>query len=94
MKEPSSASRHVDTPEFILNAAQTLIGWTLQRYSTTYSPASGVQVELHFASRGGTIIPRSAFRSNLEWEVLDMRAITRPDAATVWIRLRRRIETP
>lgn len=83
--------RHVDTPDFILNAARTLSGWTLQRYSTTYSPAEGVRVELYFASRGGTIIPRSAFRSNIEWEVMDMRAITRPNEATVWIGLRRRL---
>ncbi len=90
MNDPSSASRHVDTPEFILTAARTLVGWALQRYVTTYSPASGVQVELHFASRGGTLIPRSAFHSNAEWEVIDMRAITRSNAATVWLRLRRR----
>ena len=90
MNDPSSASRHVDTPEFILTAARTLVGWALQRYDTTYSPASGVQVELHFASRGGTLIPRSAFRSNAEWEVIDMRAITRSNEATVWISLGRR----
>ena len=91
MNDPSSASRHVDTPEFVLAAAYTLIGWALQHYNTTYSPASGVQVELHFANRGGALIPRSAFRSNAEWEVVDMRAITRANAATVWIRLRRRL---
>ena len=90
MNDPSSASRHVDTPEFILIAAHTLIGWTLQHYKTTYSPASGVQVEFQFANRGGTFIPRSAFRSNAEWEVVSMRAITRASAATVWITLRRR----
>ena len=91
MSDPSGASRHVDTPEFILAAAHTLMGWSLQHYKTTYSPASGVQVELRFANRGGALIPRSAFRSNVEWEVVDMRAITRANAATVWIRLRRRL---
>jgi hypothetical protein len=86
MSNRSTASRHVDTPEFILTAARTLIGWALQHYTTTYSPATGVQVELHFANRGGVLIPRSAFRSNAEWEVIDMRAITRSNVATVWIR--------
>lgn len=90
MNDPSSARRHVDTPDFILSAARTLAGWVLRHYSTTYSPAQGVQVELRFASRGGTLIPRSAFRSNIEWEVGDIRAITRPTEATVWIALRRR----
>lgn len=92
MKNPSGASRHVDTPDFMLNAARTLIGWALQHYATTYSPSGGVQVELRFASRGGTTIPRSAFRSNAEWEVVDMRSIARANAATVWITLRRRLE--
>jgi hypothetical protein len=92
LKNPSSASRHVDTPDFILNAARTLIGWSLQRYSTTYSPSGGVQVELRFASRGGTFIPRSAFRSNVEWEVAEMRSIARANEAAVWITLRRRLE--
>jgi hypothetical protein len=93
MSDPTAASRHVDTPEFILAAARTLTGWALQRYKTTFSPASGVQVELHFASLGGTLIPRSVFRSNAEWEVVDIRAITRANAATVWIGLRRRFGT-
>ena len=91
MNDPSSASRHVDTPEFVLIAARTLIGWGLQHYQTTYSPANGVQVELQFVNRGGTLIPRSAFRSNAEWEVVDMRAITRSRMAVVWVRLRRRL---
>ena len=81
--------RHVDTPDFVLTAAQTLMGWSLQRHLATYSPSEGVQVELRFASRGGTYIPRSAFRSNLEWEVTSLRSITRANEATVWISLRR-----
>jgi hypothetical protein len=92
LDNPSSANRHVDTPDFILKAARTLIGWSLQRYATTYSPSSGVQVELRFASRGGAFIPRSAFRSNVEWEVVEMRSIARANEATVWLTLRRRIE--
>jgi hypothetical protein len=91
MNKPSGASRHVDTPEFILNAAHTLIGWALQHYATTYSPLGGVQVELRFASRGGTTIPRSTFRSNVEWEVTEMRCIARATQATVWLTLRRRL---
>jgi hypothetical protein len=91
VNDPSSVSRHVDTPEFVLTAAHTLIGWGLQHYQTTYSPARGVQVELQFVNRGGTLIPRSAFRSNAEWEVIDMHAITRSRMAVVWLRLRRRL---
>jgi hypothetical protein len=81
--------RTVDTPDFILTASRTLIGWSLQRHLTTYSPSEGVQVELRFASRGGTFIPRSSFRSNSEWEVTSLRSITRSNEATVWISLRR-----
>jgi hypothetical protein len=88
------ARRYVDTPDFILRAARTLMGWSLQQYATTYSPSEGVQVELHFGSRGGSAIPRSAFRSNAEWEVMDVRSISRSSEATVWIRLRRQMGEP
>jgi hypothetical protein len=90
-KQPA-ATRRVDTPEFVLQAARTLAGWSLRHHATTYNPHAGVQVELRLHSRGGRTIPRAAFRSTPQWEVDDYHCIIHQDEATVWLKLRHRFD--
>ncbi len=89
-QQPTSGTRRVDTPDFVLRAARTLIGWTLRQHITTYSQHSGVQVELRLHSRGGRTISRAAFRSTAQWDVNDYRCIIYQGQATIWLTLRQR----
>lgn len=89
-KVSPSGLRRVDTPDFVLGAARSLLGWSLRSHKTTYSQTTGVEVELRLQSRGGRTIPRSAFRSTSRWDVVDFRSVIYRDQATVWLQLRQR----
>lgn len=84
-------ARTVDTPDHVLISARTLLGWTLRTHRTTYSAVEGVRAELRLDNNGGAPISRSAFRSNLEWEVTEFRCVARSREAVVWVHLRRRL---
>jgi hypothetical protein len=88
--QQTDSTRRVDTPDFVLKTARTLIGWTLRHHATTYSQRSGVQVELRLHSRGGRTISRAAFRSTSQWDVEDYRCIIHQGQATIWLSLRQR----
>ncbi len=89
---PDGRTRRVDTPDHIIQAARSLLGWSLGEHRTTYSQTAGVRVELRLQSRGGRLIPRSAFRSTPQWDVEDFRCVVHHEQATVWLKLRQRFD--
>ncbi|MBN1563866.1 MAG: hypothetical protein JXA10_08505 [Anaerolineae bacterium] len=89
-QQQAATTRRVDTPDFVLRAARTILGWSLSTHRTTYNQRFGVQVELHLYSQGGRTIPRAAFRSTPAWDVEDYRCIIHHTQATIWLTLHHR----